>query len=63
MAGTSWFGGGADLTPYYLFEEDAREFHSHWRRVCDAHDPTLEKVPAAEKEENAFGREGFGRET
>lgn len=23
----SWFGGGADLTPYYLFEEDARHFH------------------------------------
>ncbi len=22
-----WFGGGADLTPYYLFEEDARHFH------------------------------------
>lgn len=23
----SWFGGGADLTPYYLFDEDARHFH------------------------------------
>lgn len=23
----SWFGGGADLTPYYLFEEDAKHFH------------------------------------
>lgn len=23
----SWFGGGTDLTPYYLFEEDARHFH------------------------------------
>ena len=22
-----WFGGGADLTPYYLFEEDATHFH------------------------------------
>lgn len=22
-----WFGGGADLTPYYLFEEDAQHFH------------------------------------
>lgn len=41
VAGTSWFGGGADLTPYYLFEEDAREFHAHWRRVCDAHDPEV----------------------
>lgn len=24
----SWFGGGADLTPYYLFEEDAQHFHT-----------------------------------
>lgn len=22
-----WFGGGTDLTPYYLFEEDASHFH------------------------------------
>ena len=22
-----WFGGGTDLTPYYLFEEDANHFH------------------------------------
>ncbi|MCL4151454.1 UNVERIFIED_CONTAM: hypothetical protein GTU68_006795 [Idotea baltica] len=25
-----WFGGGADLTPYYLFEEDAKHFHQTW---------------------------------
>ncbi|MEI9917714.1 MAG: oxygen-dependent coproporphyrinogen oxidase [Bacteroidota bacterium] len=24
----SWFGGGCDLTPYYLFEEDVIHFHS-----------------------------------
>lgn len=24
---TAWFGGGADLTPYYLFPEDATHFH------------------------------------
>lgn len=23
----SWFGGGSDLTPYYLFESDAKHFH------------------------------------
>ena len=33
-----WFGGGLDLTPYYLFEEDAVHFHSVCKRVCDAHD-------------------------
>ncbi|HTN36879.1 MAG TPA: oxygen-dependent coproporphyrinogen oxidase [Arachidicoccus sp.] len=26
-----WFGGGADLTPYYLFEEDARHFHNTYK--------------------------------
>src|SRR5688500_17361913 len=23
-----WFGGGSDLTPYYVFEEDGKHFHS-----------------------------------
>lgn len=31
----SWFGGGCDLTPYYLFEEDARHFHGTLKRVMD----------------------------
>ncbi|MBA3985944.1 MAG: oxygen-dependent coproporphyrinogen oxidase [Flavobacteriales bacterium] len=35
----SWFGGGQDLTPYYLFEEDAGHFHSICKRACDKHDP------------------------
>jgi coproporphyrinogen III oxidase len=35
----SWFGGGADLTPMYPAEEDAREFHAALKRACDAHDP------------------------
>lgn len=34
-----WFGGGQDLTPYYLFEEDACHFHSVCKTACDAHDP------------------------
>lgn len=33
-----WFGGGQDLTPYYLFEEDARHFHQLCKNACDAHD-------------------------
>lgn len=47
-----WFGGGADLTPYYLFEEDAKHFHQtlhdailpfgealypEFKRQCDAY--------------------------
>ena len=31
----SWFGGGADLTPYYLFEEDAVHFHQSFKNSCD----------------------------
>lgn len=34
----SWFGGGQDLTPYYLFEEDAIHFHQTCKTVCDRHD-------------------------
>ncbi|MGY5845892.1 oxygen-dependent coproporphyrinogen oxidase [Salegentibacter sp. HM20] len=33
-----WFGGGQDLTPYYLFEEDARHFHQISKQACDKHD-------------------------
>ncbi|AFL80809.1 coproporphyrinogen III oxidase [Aequorivita sublithincola DSM 14238] len=33
----SWFGGGQDLTPYYLFEEDAKHFHKVCKTACDKH--------------------------
>ncbi|MHA7942541.1 oxygen-dependent coproporphyrinogen oxidase [Formosa sp. 3Alg 14/1] len=33
-----WFGGGQDLTPYYLFEEDATHFHTVCKTACDKHD-------------------------
>jgi coproporphyrinogen III oxidase len=33
----AWFGGGADLTPYYPFQEDVIHFHKVWKRVCDRH--------------------------
>jgi len=34
-----WFGGGQDLTPYYLFEEDAIHFHQTCKTACDKHNP------------------------
>ena len=34
-----WFGGGQDLTPYYLFEEDAKHFHKTCKAACDIHSP------------------------
>ena len=30
-----WFGGGSDLTPYYLFEEDAQHFHRTFRDAME----------------------------
>ncbi|XP_024397147.1 uncharacterized protein [Physcomitrium patens] len=36
-----WFGGGADLTPCYLFEEDARSFHAFYKSICDKYSPSL----------------------
>lgn len=32
-----WFGGGADLTPYYPFAEDAAHFHTTLKQACDPH--------------------------
>jgi coproporphyrinogen III oxidase len=37
-----WFGGGADLTPYYLWREDAVHFHRTLADVCDRHRPVAD---------------------
>ncbi len=37
----SWFGGGQDLTPYYLFEEDAKHFHQICKTACDKHNASF----------------------
>lgn len=36
-----WFGGGADLTPSYLYEEDAVHFHSTLQKACQPHGSLL----------------------
>lgn len=36
-----WFGGGQDLTPYYLYDEDAQHFHKICKKACDKHDPNF----------------------
>ncbi|MFN0158814.1 MAG: oxygen-dependent coproporphyrinogen oxidase [Bacteroidota bacterium] len=38
--GSAWFGGGTDITPYYLYEEDIRHFHQTIKLACDGHDPS-----------------------
>ena len=37
--GTASFGGGADLTPHYLFDEDCVHFHRTLRDACEARFP------------------------
>lgn len=34
-----WFGGGIDLTPHYVIEEDARFFHNQLKTTCDRFHP------------------------
>jgi len=33
-----WFGGGADLTPYYFFKADAQHFHATLKNALEPHD-------------------------
>ena len=39
-----WFGGGADLTPYYPYLSDAILFHQEHRNACQKIDSNLHKV-------------------
>lgn len=48
----SWFGGGADLTPYYLWDEDAIHFHRVFKEACDLHGEDL--YPEFKKECDAY---------
>ncbi|MFM1876497.1 MAG: oxygen-dependent coproporphyrinogen oxidase [Bacteroidota bacterium] len=36
--GTYWFGGGIDLTPHYIIQDDARFFHQALKTTCDKFD-------------------------
>jgi len=36
-SGVWWFGGGIDLTPHYVVEDQASWFHRQLKEVCDAH--------------------------
>jgi coproporphyrinogen III oxidase len=47
-----WFGGGQDLTPYYLFEEDAKHFHQTCKTACDKHNPDF--YPKYKKQCDAY---------
>ena len=36
-----WFGGGFDLTPYYISDEDCAAWHKAAQAACDKFDPKL----------------------
>ncbi len=36
-----WFGGGTDLTPYYLDEDDVKHFHKTLKVACDKNDKSF----------------------
>lgn len=38
-----WFGGGADLTPYNICEDEIKTFHRQYKEICDKYDDTLYK--------------------
>ena len=48
----SWFGGGQDLTPYYLFDDDAVHFHQACKAACDRHNS--EFYPKFKKQCDAY---------
>ncbi len=59
----SWFGGGQDLTPYYLFEEDAQHFHQVCKTSCDRHNDKFYETYKKRCDEyfyNAHRNEGRG---
>lgn len=37
--GVWWFGGGTDITPSYVNEDDMKHFHGTYKEICDKHDP------------------------
>tara|TARA_B100000927_G_scaffold25602_1_gene19177 strand:+ start:50 stop:1078 length:1029 start_codon:yes stop_codon:yes gene_type:complete len=39
-----WFGGGADLTPYYPYLTDVRHFHKTHAEACEKINPKLHQV-------------------
>ena len=54
LAADAWFGGGTDLTPSYLFEEDVRHYHGRLKNICDRHNPGWDPIFKKECDEYFF---------
>lgn len=39
--GTCWFGGGIDLTPHYIVDRQAVQFHERLKAICDRFNVTF----------------------
>jgi coproporphyrinogen III oxidase len=39
--GVYWFGGGIDLTPHYIIDEQATSFHLGLKEICDKYDSSF----------------------
>ncbi len=39
--GVYWFGGGIDLTPHFIIENQAKQFHEGLAAICDQYDSTF----------------------
>ena len=37
--GAFWFGGGIDLTPHYIVDSQAKDFHLGLKEICDKYHP------------------------
>ena len=48
-----WFGGGIDLTPYYIKKEDIIDYHKTLKSLCDKHD-FIDYFDIKEKCDNYF---------
>ncbi|MEC7831384.1 MAG: oxygen-dependent coproporphyrinogen oxidase [Pseudomonadota bacterium] len=38
VTGSQWFGGGADMTPTFVYKDDVKDFHIALKGVCDKYD-------------------------
>ena len=50
----SWFGGGSDLTPVFVIEEDKKQFHEAMKRACDKNNPLYYEKFSKECDEYFF---------
>ena len=46
-----WFGGGFDLTPYFIYKDDIKSWHNNTKKMCDKYDKGFYKKFAKQCDE------------